>query len=191
MRTANPAAATPGETDPNGASPPAQVKSQRLRSAPIDALVAEDHPVNQLLARRMLEKFGCVVTIAAHGREALEYASSRRFDIIFMDMQMPEMDGLEATRWIRTLPGHDPEHVPIIAMTANARVEDRSACLAAGMNAFLSKPIESDALRGVLLDWVMSPERAGSGDRPGVAGSDDNPGAACPAELAEAGPPPG
>ena len=104
-------------------------------------LVAEDNAVNQRLASRMLEKRGHRVTLTANGLEAVEALANGHFDLVLMDIQMPEMDGFEATAAIRTREKRDGTHVPIIALTANAMKGDRERCLAAGMDGYLSKPI--------------------------------------------------
>jgi CheY-like chemotaxis protein len=92
------------------------------------------------------------VAIAGNGAVAVDMLREAPFDLILMDMQMPEMDGLEATRRIRTIPGR--ESVPIVAMTANAFAEDRAQCMAAGMDDFLSKPVEPDRLFSTILRWL-------------------------------------
>ncbi|MCB6182838.1 response regulator [Leeia sp. TBRC 13508] len=112
-------------------------------------LVAEDNPINQKLTRIMVEKAGYTVVIAENGQEALDYALSSSFDLILMDCQMPVMDGLEATRHIRAM----GVNLPIIALTANAFDEDRTACLEAGMNDFLTKPISQQTLVDMLDKW--------------------------------------
>jgi PAS domain S-box-containing protein len=115
-------------------------------------LLVEDNEINQEVAKQLLEGTGLVVDIAWHGAEALERAESKHYDVILMDMQMPVMDGLEATQLIRQLP--DYHSVPIIAMTANAFEEDRQQCMAAGMNDFLSKPFDPDTLFAMLIRWI-------------------------------------
>jgi len=109
-------------------------------------LVAEDNPVNQVLARALLEQQGHHVTLANHGGEALSALQNATFDLILMDMQMPEMDGLQATRCIRTLEQVSGLHIPIIAMTANALTGDRERCLDAGMDAYVAKPVKPNVL---------------------------------------------
>ena len=116
-------------------------------TTPADVLLVEDSIYNQKLAVGMLEKYGHRVTIANNGCEALELEAEERFDLILMDVQMPEMDGLEATRQIRQRETQTGAHIPIIAMTAQAMKGDCERCLDAGMDAYLSKPIRS---RGVL-----------------------------------------
>jgi CheY-like chemotaxis protein len=112
-------------------------------------LVAEDNLVNQKLALRMLDKLGCTAQLAQHGAEAVAMVRGQPFDVVFMDMQMPEMDGLEATRLIRQEipPGRQPL---IFAMTANAMQGDREACLAAGMDDYISKPFRQQDLADLL-----------------------------------------
>jgi len=121
-------------------------------------LVADDNPVNQKVAAKMLEKLGCRVDVVGHGREAVEAATRLPYDLIFMDCQMPEMDGYEATAAIRAResPG---SRVPIVAMTANALAEDRARCLAAGMDEFLAKPVQFKDLSAVIGRWLTGPER--------------------------------
>jgi CheY-like chemotaxis protein/HPt (histidine-containing phosphotransfer) domain-containing protein len=109
-------------------------------------LLAEDNPVNQTLAMRILEKLGHKVQVVNNGREALERSQAEEFDLILMDVQMPEMDGLEATTAIRAAESHTGKHVPIVAMTAHAMKGDREKCLSAGMDGYLSKPIRTDEL---------------------------------------------
>ncbi len=112
-------------------------------------LVVEDLEVNQHLARKLLERLGCIVDVAIDGRAALEMTSRTHYDLIFMDVQMPDMDGLAVTRAIRARAG--PCHrVPIVAMTANALPQHRLECLAAGMNDYMTKPLVSDLLRAMI-----------------------------------------
>jgi PAS domain S-box-containing protein len=110
-------------------------------------LLAEDNPVNQMLATRVLEKLGHKVQVVNNGRDALARAKAEEFDVILMDVQMPEMDGLEATTAIRDAEAGTGKHVPIVAMTAHAMKGDREKCLSAGMDGYLSKPIRIDELK--------------------------------------------
>jgi|GEM_PF-1301969 len=114
-----------------------------------DILLVEDNLVNQKVATAMLKKLGCNVTVVPNGARALEQIALRRFDLIFMDCQMPIMDGFEATRAIRQMVG-DIRDIPIVAMTAHALKEDRQRCLDVGMNDYLAKPVHRDALIAVL-----------------------------------------
>jgi two-component system sensor histidine kinase/response regulator len=109
----------------------------------LHVLLVEDHPVNQRLALRLLEKQGHQVEVAGNGREALAMLSRARFDVVLMDVQMPELDGLETTRCIRTGEQDAGGHLPIIAMTAHAMSGDEERCLSAGMDGYVSKPIDS------------------------------------------------
>jgi hypothetical protein len=109
--------------------------------------VAEDNLVNQRLISRILEKMGHQVTVANDGRAVLRLLAQRQIDLIAMDMQMPNMDGLEATRAIRVTEKITGKHVLIVAMTANAFEEDRRKCREAGMDGFVVKPISSQSIR--------------------------------------------
>jgi len=129
--------------------------------AGLNVLVAEDNAVNQRLALRLLEKRGHRVTLTANGREAVEALARQKFDLVLMDLQMPTMDGFEATVAIRERETRDGAHLPIIALTANAMKGDRERCLAAGMDGYLSKPIVSQELDELLEAYLV--RRKGSG----------------------------
>jgi len=129
----------------------------------LDILVAEDNVVNQKLALKILEKRGHRAVVASNGKEAIEKLRGERFDLVLMDVQMPQMDGLSATREIRNLKletrnskgrissiQHPVSSIPIIAMTARAMKGDREACLAAGMDDYVSKPIKAEELFAVI-----------------------------------------
>ena len=121
---------------------------------PPQILLVEDNQVNQKVALAQLKRLGYAVHTAVNGREAVEAVEQQRYDVVLMDCQMPEMDGFEATRLIRQLEERTGRHVTIIAMTANAMNGDREACLEAGMNDYLSKPIRTEELKNLLKQWL-------------------------------------
>jgi len=122
----------------------------------VRVLLVEDNPVGQLLAKTLLRREGCLVQTAADGYEALTAVGSHLFDIIFMDMRMPRLDGVSATRLMRA----QGLKTPIIALTANAYSEDRTVCLDAGMDDHLSKPLELESLRNALGRWTKGHNHA-------------------------------
>jgi len=122
------------------------VISATRHSRCLHVLLAEDSLVNQKLATALLDKWGHRISVAGNGRDAIDRWLSGRFDVILMDVQMPELDGLEATRTIRRQEQSTGEHIPIIAMTAHALKGDEERCLAAGMDAYISKPIRAPLL---------------------------------------------
>ena len=133
----------------------APVRSSFARPArPLAILLAEDAPVNQLLVRRLLEKAGHTVTVVETGAQAVEALARAHYDVVLMDIQMPEMDGFEATATIRARERNGHRRVPVIALTAHAMEGDRERCIAAGMDGYLSKPIRSDALFASLAEHV-------------------------------------
>ncbi|NUZ08292.1 response regulator [Piscinibacter koreensis] len=143
---------------PRHALAPTSSAETRLREehAGRRILLAEDNPLNRLLAEEILRGVGLVVETAGDGVRAVEMATAGDYDLVLMDMQMPRMSGLEATRAIRSAPGLA---MPIIAMTANAFMEDREACLAAGMDDHVTKPVDPDTLFTTLLRWLPAPQR--------------------------------
>lgn len=172
------AQATVGEDQSAGRiSPPLVTRhslAERNAAATEKILLVDDNIINQKVAVRMLEKLGYRVDLAANGLEALDAVARIPYAAVLMDCQMPEMDGFHATREIRRLEaigtGHEaidswttcpwplaPRHIPIIAMTANALQEDRGRCLAAGMDDYLSKPVQAKILAEVLARWTAAP----------------------------------
>lgn len=123
---------------------------------PLRILVAEDNPVNQKIATKILAKLGYTATLANHGKEVMELVGQEHYDIILMDVQMPEMNGLEATRMIRTCLDVQPV---IIALTANAMQGDRDECMQAGMDDYMSKPIQLNELLAQLEKWALMLKR--------------------------------
>ena len=127
-------------------------KQLRQRFSGTRVLLAEDNPVNRLVATELLSAAGLVVDNACDGVEAVQRATEQDYALVLMDVQMPRLDGLEATRQIRQLPGR--AHWPIVAMTAGAFAEDRAACLAAGMDDHVAKPVQAHQLYETLLRWL-------------------------------------
>jgi signal transduction histidine kinase/DNA-binding response OmpR family regulator len=139
----------------NNTSPSAVQPTRHLR-----ILLAEDNPVNQRVATLLLRREGHAVTGVTNGREALAALARESYDLVLMDVQMPEMDGYETTRAIRKKETGSGIHIPVIALTAHAMKGDRAICHAAGMDDYLSKPIETGELRSVLARWGNPPELA-------------------------------
>jgi len=129
-------------------------------------LLVEDNAINQQVARETLERLGATVDVAVNGREAVDMAPLAFYDVALMDVQMPVMDGLAAARAIRALPG--AADLPIVALTAHALAEDRQRCLDAGMNDYLTKPLDVDRLLHVLGRWIAGAAKA-AGERLAVA----------------------
>jgi CheY-like chemotaxis protein len=132
---------------------PQQIVNSTLGVVPRDlrVLLAEDNPVNVLVAKKNLDRIGCLVTVANDGFETIAAVKAGEFDLILMDIQMPLCDGLTASRVIRKMEGYKAT-VPIIALTANASRDDEHACLMAGMNGFVSKPFSVERLASVILE---------------------------------------
>jgi PAS domain S-box-containing protein len=159
------------QNGPVGALPAAEPRADEAPALlGMNVLLAEDHPVNQKLASRLLQGMGARVQVAADGFEVLSALEEADFDVVLMDCQMPRMDGYEATRQLRKLRGRARyQDIPVIALTAHALAADREKCLAAGMNDYLTKPI-NPALLVRVLTRLLSPgaarERSGTSDAP-------------------------
>jgi CheY-like chemotaxis protein/HPt (histidine-containing phosphotransfer) domain-containing protein len=151
LLTAEPHPAEPSE--PDEPTPPV---------GPLLVLVAEDNATNRLVATRMLERFGHRVDSVENGREAVQAVASRHYDLVVMDVMMPEMDGLTATAEIRALPGA-AARTPILGLTANAQRADEEACIAAGMDHVATKPISAERLGQAIADVMARAGRAASG----------------------------
>jgi CheY-like chemotaxis protein len=153
---------------PAAAGPAAAPAAAARDIGPLRILVVEDNQVNQLLATVLLSKAGHRIDIAANGLEALDAVGSRPYDVILMDVQMPEMDGIEATKRIRGMAGKVRD-IPIIAMTANAMKGDRERLLAAGMNDYVSKPIDKGQLFLAIASCMGIAPAAEVGETPDTA----------------------
>jgi len=145
---------SPSKAGQLGADPQKQDHNQ-IQNHDLSILLAEDNAVNQMVTMRMLDKLGYRADVAANGIEVIKALERRHYDLVFMDVQMPEMDGLEATRAIRKIWEEGPK-IKIIAMTASALKGDREMCLAAGMDGYISKPTRIEALRSALLTCCSS-----------------------------------
>lgn len=134
------------------------VEQRIIKKENLHVLLVEDNLVNQKVARHFLERFGCTVDLAVNGREAVNAVFSNQYDLIFMDCQMPEMDGYEATRMIRNNEkmADEPRHIPIVALTAHALDSDRAKCLEAGMDDYLTKPIDQKNLKKTLSSYTTT-----------------------------------
>ena len=153
--TGTPSAHDPAPVDPE----PNPASGARVTGRKALVLLAEDNPVNQELGREYLERQGCSVRIAGNGAEAVSLYREGAFDLVLMDVQMPEIDGIEATRRIRRLEASSGrKRVPIVAATAHAFQEDRESCLSAGMDDFLSKPFTRNELAPLLDRWLGATE---------------------------------
>jgi CheY-like chemotaxis protein/HPt (histidine-containing phosphotransfer) domain-containing protein len=150
--------------DATATAAPPRVEPRPPTTRPLRILLAEDNPMNQRLAVRLLEKQGHTVVVANNGREALDALFGDRavgpFDVVLMDVQMPEMDGLEAAAEVRKREQATGRHVPIVAMTAHAMKGDEARCLTAGMDAYVSKPVKPEALFAILGRLVPAAEPA-------------------------------
>ena len=134
---------------------PLEDQSQRiLKNPPGRILVVEDHPASQYVAKSLLESLDCTVSIAGTGAEALELLGRETFDLVFMDCQLPGMNGYETTRRMRTILHR---YIPVVAVTANAMVDDKQRCLEAGMDDFLPKPFTKSVLSDLLCKWLVPP----------------------------------
>ncbi|WP_414734025.1 response regulator [Acetobacterium carbinolicum] len=136
-------------------------------------LIVEDNLINQEIVGQLLEPFKLVIELAQNGQEAIDKIKQAKFDLILMDVQMPVMDGLEATARIRAMPGW--ETVPILAMTANAFEEDRRLCIEAGMNDHLVKPVEPEILYKCLIKWLPIKKTEGENEAPGNSDKNETP----------------
>jgi two-component system sensor histidine kinase/response regulator len=141
-------------------APLVTVHSLHEARRPLAILLAEDNTVNQRLAARLLQKRGHAVVTVETGKAAVQALATQSFDLVLMDIQMPEMDGLEATISIREGEKKNGKHIPIIAMTANAMVGDKEQCLLAGMDAYISKPLQVKELFAVIEGFMPAPSES-------------------------------
>jgi len=155
-----------GETKRMSVPLVAHHKTQEIKKG-LRVLLAEDNVVNQRLAVRLLEKRGCTVTMVVNGRDAVAAFEKEPFDAILMDVQMPEMDGFEATAAIRVREKSTSGHIPIIAMTAHSLVGDQERCLAAGMDGYVSKPIRTQQLFAVIEGFLVKEAETDPSEVPG------------------------
>ena len=148
---------------------------QRVQAKGLRILLAEDNRVNQIVATRMAEKMGHSVVVAGNGELALLLLATQPFDLVLMDVQMPEMDGLTAARKIRESEQSTPFHLPIIAMTAHAMKGDRERCIAAGMDGYVSKPISGPLLGEEIASVMGEGDKTATTSRPNIRKEDATP----------------
>jgi CheY-like chemotaxis protein len=154
--------------DRAGAQPlptPGPLEPRQWDITPGRILVVEDNAINRKIATRMLEKLGYTADAVCSGSHALRALEGREYALVLMDVQMPEMDGFETTAEIRRREG--AAHIPIIAMTANAMSGDRDKCLMAGMDDYVSKPVQSAGMKAAIERWTPAGSPTGC-DRPGI-----------------------
>ncbi len=167
-----------GKQLPETVSSPVVAPVRDRKDVTRSVLLVEDNPVNQEVAVAMLEYCGCTVDMAKNGREAIGAFSQKRYDMILMDCQMPEMDGYEATAVIRDMERKNGEHgllchTPIVALTAHAMEGDREQCLRAGMDDYLAKPFNVAKLQSILDKWIAAtPAEKDNPSAPEQAGVD-------------------
>ncbi|MEO6630558.1 MAG: response regulator, partial [Mucilaginibacter sp.] len=153
-----------GEVAKKPQAEPAYFSEDFSKRYPMEILIAEDNAINQKLALRVLTKMGYNPHVVGNGLEAVDAMQQKQYDMVFMDVQMPEMDGFEATHFIRE---HIDRQPVIVAMTANALPEDREKCMEAGMDDYLSKPMKIDDIMGVLETWgkrILDKVNSGAAD---------------------------
>jgi CheY-like chemotaxis protein len=138
------------------AAPAVSQSAAVMSGSPLRVLLAEDNAVNRVVATRLIEKQGHHVVAATTGREALAALRRADYDVVLMDVQMPDMDGFEATRTIRVMEQHTGRHQQIIALTAHAMIGDRERCLEAGMDGYLTKPISPQQLKELLESYYQT-----------------------------------
>jgi CheY-like chemotaxis protein len=142
-----------GERSTGAQEEPRAAEAAAAAPLPTRVLLVEDNPVNRLLAMALFKRLGVTAEAVETGEAALEWLAARRFDLVFMDVRLPGLDGLETTRRLRCAES-DGRRVPVIALTANATAADKRACLAAGMDDFLVKPVDADSLADVIARWT-------------------------------------
>ena len=150
-----------------------KIEERRETGGPAAVLLAEDHPANQKVVITLLNRLGHEVVLAETGREAVAAYRSQFFDLVLMDVMMPEMDGLEATRAIRAIEGTNQRRTPIVALTANAGLDDQRACFDAGVDEFHSKPLSLTKLKEILKTWLGSRASAEPSGRRTAASPDE------------------
>jgi CheY-like chemotaxis protein len=140
---------------PRGGQEPEQFAPTTIHGSRLRILLAEDNLASQLIGQKALEKIGHSVHVASNGKQVLQMLDGDRFDLIVMNVEMPEMDGLEATRIIREREAHTGQHIPILAITSYATKEDHDRCLAAGMDGYLPKPFSPERLSSAIEHFML------------------------------------